>query len=64
MKNAKQQIAKIFIVLMLPIFTFACGNNKKNQEQEHGDMMDNEHKMNGDQEMMKDSTSMEMDKNS
>jgi len=64
MKNTKQQIAKIFIVLLLPIFTLSCGNNKKNEEQEHGDMMENEQQMDGDQEMMQDSTSMEMDENS
>ncbi|NDP22131.1 MAG: hypothetical protein GZ091_13775 [Paludibacter sp.] len=63
MKNTKQQIAKIFIVLLLPIFTLSCGNNKKNEEQEHGDMMENEQQMDGDQEMMQDTTSMEMDEN-
>lgn len=64
MKRTKQQIAKIFIVLLLPIFTLACGNNKKNEEQKNGDMMENEHQMDGDQEMMQDSTSMEMEENS
>lgn len=64
MRNKKQHIARIFIILLLPFFTLACGNNKKNKEQEHGDMMENEHQMDGDQEMMKDSTSMKMDENS
>jgi hypothetical protein len=64
MRNKKQQIAKIFIVLLLPFFTLSCGNNKKNEEQEHGDRMENEHQMDGDQDMMQDSTSMEMDENS
>jgi hypothetical protein len=64
MKKTKQQIAKIFIVLLLPIFTLACGNNKENEEEKNGDMMENEHQMDDDQEMMQDSTSMEMDENS
>ena len=64
MKNKKQHLAKIFIILLLPFFTLACGNNKKNKGQEHGDMMENEHQMDGDQEIMKDSTSMKMDENS
>ncbi|PZX53500.1 hypothetical protein LV84_03224 [Algoriphagus ratkowskyi] len=63
MRNKKQHIARIFIILLLPFFTLACGNNKKHKEQEHGDMMENEHQMDGDQEMMKDSTSMKIDKN-
>ncbi|MEB2784989.1 hypothetical protein [Algoriphagus persicinus] len=64
MRNKKQHITRIFIILLLPFFTLGCGNNKKNKEQEHGDMMENEHLMDGDQEMMKDSTSMKMDENS
>lgn len=63
MRNKKQHIAKIFIILLLPLFTLACGNKKENKEQEHGDMMENEHQMDGDQEMMKDTTSMKMDEN-
>jgi hypothetical protein len=61
MKKAKQQISNIFIVLLVTFFTVACGNTRQNEEQDHGGMMEGEHQMNGDQEMMQDTTSMEID---
>jgi len=58
MIKTKQQISKICIVLMVTIFTVACGNTKQNEEHEHGDTM------NGDQtEMMEDDDHLHEDGN-
>lgn len=73
MKKAKDQILNVLIVMLVGVFATACNNPRQNENQDHGDMMndDQTEMMEGnddhmhedgqsDEHMMNDTTSMDM----
>lgn len=69
MKTLKKQFLYILIIMFTTSFAVSCTSQQKDENNEHGDMMEGEDHMNddsqdhrdGDEEMMQDTTSMEMD---
>jgi len=73
MKKTKDQILNVLMVMLVGVFAISCNNTRQNENQGHGDMMDDDqtemmegnddHMHEGgqsDEHMMNDTTSMDM----